>query len=55
MTLKELKHHRKIAVENLYFKKKGKDYWRKELDIINQLINGQLQKNTTDDTDTLTS
>jgi len=35
MTLKELKHHRKIAVENLYFRKEGKDYWRKELDIIN--------------------
>lgn len=39
MTLKELKYHRAIAVDNLYFRKEGKDYWRKELEIINELIN----------------
>ena len=39
MTLKELKHHRAIAVDNLYFRIEGKDYWRKELEIIDEQIN----------------
>lgn len=51
MELKELKHHRKIAVENLYFRKEGKDYWRAELNIINQLINEQEAKDSTNDTE----
>lgn len=51
MTLKELKHHRKLAVENLYFRKEGKDYWRAELNIINQLINEQEAKSATNDSE----
>lgn len=51
MTLNELKYHRAIAVDNLYFKKEGKDYWRAELNIINQLIDEQKTKDSTDDTE----
>jgi hypothetical protein len=44
MTEQELKYHRKIAVDNLYFRKEGKDYWRAELNIINQELYGKTDK-----------